>query len=149
MKFRVYLTHCGLVTPYGDMDLGLVIIYVISYNSGPCCNGTQLYNVFEGKTLQGRCNYLYITVNSLVDGFLSWLYFTLLVLKLEYFGRSGLIPFSFMPWYHALPGPIFYTYHKISNIRRTKSQNLNVSHLVLKSSLPYPLKPGVTSRMKM
>ena len=34
-------------------------------------------------------------------------------------------------------------YHKISNIRRTKFQNLNVSHLVLQLSLPNPLKPGV------
>ena len=41
------------------------------------------------------------------------------------------------------------TYRKVSNIRRTKSQNLNDSHLVLKSSLPNPLKPGVKSRMKM
>ena len=40
-------------------------------------------------------------------------------------------------------------YRKISNIRRTKSQNWNDSHLVLKSSLPNPLKPGVKSRMKM
>ena len=40
-------------------------------------------------------------------------------------------------------------YSKISNIRRTKSQNLNDSHLVLKSSLYNPLKPGVKSRMKM
>ena len=40
-------------------------------------------------------------------------------------------------------------YRKISNIRRTKSQNLNDSHLVLKSSLPNPLKPCVKSRMKM
>ena len=40
-------------------------------------------------------------------------------------------------------------YRKVSNIRRTKFQNLNDSHLVLKSSLPNPLKPGVKSRMKM
>ena len=40
-------------------------------------------------------------------------------------------------------------YRKVSNIRRTKSQNLYDSHLVLKSPLPNPLKPGVTSRMKM
>ena len=38
-------------------------------------------------------------------------------------------------------------YRKVSNIRRTKFQNLN--DLVLKSSLPNPLKPGVKSRMKM
>ena len=40
-------------------------------------------------------------------------------------------------------------YRKISNIRRTKSQNLNDAHLVLKSSLPNPLKPCVKSRTKM
>ena len=41
-------------------------------------------------------------------------------------------------------------YRKISNISRTKSQNLNVSCLVFKLSLPHPLKqPGVKSRMKM
>ena len=40
-------------------------------------------------------------------------------------------------------------YHQISNISQTKSQNLNVSHLVLQLSLPIPLKPGVKSRMNM
>ena len=38
---------------------------------------------------------------------------------------------------------------KISNIRRTKFQNLNDSHFVLQSSVPNPLRPGVKSRMKM
>ena len=41
------------------------------------------------------------------------------------------------------------TYREVSNIRRTKSQNLNASRLVLKLSLPNPLKPGVKLRMKM
>ena len=40
-------------------------------------------------------------------------------------------------------------YRKISNIRRTKSQNLNVSRLVLQLSLSNPMKPGVKSKMKM
>ena len=40
-------------------------------------------------------------------------------------------------------------YRKISNIRRTKSQNLNVSRLVLQLFSPNPMKPGVKSRMKM
>ena len=40
-------------------------------------------------------------------------------------------------------------YRKVSTIRRTKSQNLNDSPLVLRSSLSNPLKPGVKSRMKM
>ena len=41
------------------------------------------------------------------------------------------------------------TYRKISNIRRTKYPNLNVSHLALQLSLPNPMKPGVKLRMKM
>ena len=43
----------------------------------------------------------------------------------------------------------FIVYHQTSNISHTKSQNLNVSRLVLQLSLPNPLKPGVKSRMKM
>ena len=41
------------------------------------------------------------------------------------------------------------THRKISCIGRTKSQNLNVSHIVLQLSLPNPLKPGVKSNMKL
>ena len=43
----------------------------------------------------------------------------------------------------------FDIYRKVSNIRRTKSQNLTASRLVLQMSLPNPMKPGVKSRMKM
>ena len=46
-------------------------------------------------------------------------------------------------------GHHYFWYRKISNIRRTKSQNLNHYHLVLRSSLVNPLKPSVKSRMKM
>ena len=40
-------------------------------------------------------------------------------------------------------------YRKISNMRCTKSQNLNDSCLILQLFLPNPFKPGVKSRMKM
>ena len=40
-------------------------------------------------------------------------------------------------------------YRKVSNIRCTKSQNLNASRPTLQLSLPNPLKPGVKLRMKM
>ena len=40
-------------------------------------------------------------------------------------------------------------YRQISNIRHTTSQTLNVSCLILQLSLPNPLKPIITSRMKM
>ena len=41
------------------------------------------------------------------------------------------------------------TYRQVSNIRRTKSQTLNVSCLGLQLFLSNPLKPGIKSRMKM
>ena len=41
------------------------------------------------------------------------------------------------------------SYCEISDIRRTKFQNLNISRLVLQLSLPNPLGPGVKSRMKI
>ena len=47
-------------------------------------------------------------------------------------------------------GVIFkYKYRKTSSKSRTKSPHLNVSCLLLQSSLPNPLKPGVKLRMKM
>ena len=43
----------------------------------------------------------------------------------------------------------YHIYCKISNIRCTKSQNLNVSPLGLQLSLRHMFKPGVKSIMKM
>ena len=40
-------------------------------------------------------------------------------------------------------------YRKVSNMRRTKFPNLNVSRFVLQLSLPNLMKPGVKSKMKM
>ena len=40
-------------------------------------------------------------------------------------------------------------YRQTSDIKCTKSQNINVSRPVLQLSFPNPLKPGVKSRMKM
>ena len=41
------------------------------------------------------------------------------------------------------------TYRQFSSIKRTKSQNLNVSRLALQLHLSHPLKHGVKSRIKM
>ena len=49
---------------------------------------------------------------------------------------------------HAVYNPQ-HIYRKISNIRRTKSPNLNVPRLVLQMSLPNPMKLGAKSRMEM
>ena len=40
-------------------------------------------------------------------------------------------------------------YRKTSSISRTKSQNLNISRILLQLSSLNPLKPGVKLRMKM
>ena len=40
-------------------------------------------------------------------------------------------------------------YRKVSNIRRTKCQNLKDSRLILQLSVPNPLKRSVKSVMKM
>ena len=44
---------------------------------------------------------------------------------------------------------LIYNYRRISNISRTKYQNLNEPRLVFHLSLPNPLKPDVKWRMKM
>ena len=46
-------------------------------------------------------------------------------------------------------GVIMLYYRKVSNIRRTKSQNLNISHLDLQLPLHNILKPSVKRRMEM
>ena len=56
---------------------------------------------------------------------------------------------SILSTFQQVVGPPSHTFHQISNIRCTKSQDLNISHLVLYLSLPNPLKPCVKSRMKM
>ena len=48
-----------------------------------------------------------------------------------------------------LPNIYAAMYRKLSNIRRTYSQNLNDSRRLLQLSLPNQLKPGVKSIMKM
>ena len=44
---------------------------------------------------------------------------------------------------------LWYKYRKISNIRRTKSENLSDCRLVLQLPLANPLKPSVKLRLKM
>ena len=60
--------------------------------------------------------------------------------KIDAFTLCNLLIFYELCWCAELE--TVYRYHKISNICRTKSQNLN-DYLVLQSSSPNPLKPGV------
>ena len=57
---------------------------------------------------------------------------------------DDLVPLGAIGWYN-----LFSAFRKTSSISRTKSQNLNVSRIILKLSSLNPLKPGVKLRMKM
>ena len=64
------------------------------------------------------------------------------------------LKYRFRQWFGTQKGDKLLSEKKIaycqtSNISHTKSQNSNVSHLILQLSLSNPLKPGVKSRMKM
>ena len=59
--------------------------------------------------------------------------------------RSVLITFEFNFKFTLL----FTFYRQISNLRCTKSQNVNISRFALQLSLPNPLKPCVGSKMEM
>ena len=63
--------------------------------------------------------------------------------------QSCVKPYVFFRWKDASYKNEWMNYCKVSNISCTKSQNLNDSRLVLQLSLPYPLKSGVESGMKM
>ena len=66
-----------------------------------------------------------------------------------FMAHSALISQLFTCW-NVLKNHIYtHIYCQISNIRCIKSQNLNVSHLVLQLSLWNLLKPGVKSEIKM
>ena len=80
-----------------------------------------------------------------VSLFVSWCF-----LHSVWFGLVWIIT-NYVVWSHCniINFQNTITYHKISNMRCTESQNLNVSRLVLQLSLHNLLKPGVKSRMKM
>ena len=63
------------------------------------------------------------------------------------------ITYLTLPQRHPLnahtPKQAHFLHRQTSNIRRIKSQNWNVSPVVLQLSLPNPLRPGVESRMKI
>ena len=53
-------------------------------------------------------------------------------------------PAYYFALFRLLPiNPYHYMYRRISNVRETKLQTLNVSRLVLQLSLPNPLKSGI------
>ena len=53
---------------------------------------------------------------------------------------DGLVPLGHLQaqWWLSMD-PVYAGYHKVSNISRTNSPNLNVSRLILQVSLPNPL----------
>ena len=93
-------------------------------------------------------------LNQLINIYL-WGFFFVVVLFLFFLGGGMFVCFGgdfFFIWCTwCIKNAEYFgdCYRKVSNIRCTKSQNLNDSRLVLQLALPNPLKPGVKSRMKM
>ena len=56
---------------------------------------------------------------------------------------------AYMIYISYIPAGVEFNYHQIYNIMYTKLPNWNISRHVLQFSVANPLKPGVTSRMKM
>ena len=56
-------------------------------------------------------------------------------------------PHAFVAWKSICEYMVYYCL--FSNTRRTQSQNINVSRIVLQLFLPNPLKPSVKLRVKM
>ena len=71
--------------------------------------------------------------------------------KLNYFEEQYVIIYILYrpPWINRNKSQHMTMYHQTSDIKHTKSQNLNVSRLVLQLSLPNQFKPGVKLGMKM
>ena len=71
--------------------------------------------------------------------------------EVETFVENSSVPWLQMPWLHVSPDHQGQDigYRQVSNIRRTKFQQLKDYRTVLRLSLPNPLKPDVKSRMKM
>ena len=97
-------------------------------------------------TLPTFCLFFFSQVILFWNSFLYYMYVhcTVVFHRRSLYSYSKGAPDHQKPWWW-----LHNKYRKISNIRRTKSQNLNDSHLVLKSSLANLLKPGFKSRMKM
>ena len=125
------LTLCGLVTymaPYTIVSIG-------------SCNGLSLLPVMRQAIAWTNADLL--AAPPLGTNFLE---IGINALPLRNCTKSVVL--KCQPFY-SVPSVWTYCTVKSLNISRTKSQNLNDSHFVLKSSLPNPLKPGVKSRMKM
>ena len=159
--FRDFLsvvgTSCNMIEPYGKFHnrkscphACVTAIHLV------LCN--LLCNFFHAH--MGRWVYSYIHVHVYTcHGFYCQIAFPETLFNIIFVqSRGHCLSCIYTSWYkpglslhkHGNQQNCYYVnYHKISNIRRTESQHLNDSHLVLQLSVPNPLKPGAKPRMKM
>ena len=103
------------------------------------------------QTCTSRALLVFIVWLFLCDNIIQWICFTIpITVSLLLVIHNPLSIVNCPCWEHDITSlRTINNYRKTSSISRTKSQNLNVSHIVLQLSLPNPLKPGVKSSMKM
>ena len=106
--------------------------------------------LLEGRILWERFDLVTVVQYGYRYTNLDWNFWSLCIIALANFHSHNIVEAKSYFYFHVFSWLThMQVYRKISNIRHTKSQNLNDSHLVLKSSLPNPFKPCVKSRMKM
>ena len=139
-----------------------VIIYVISYNIGLRYNGTRLYKEVQFyPPLKGQ-----LKLSACIAAFMSFLnekgwesqihkstsqaekfickkfWIKSIIQSQQIYVICLIYTFKYQHvWSWSSAGDIHHEHYQTSNIRTTKSQNLNVSHVRLQLSLPNPLKP--------
>ena len=148
----ICLTHCGLVTPYGDIELGqhwlrswLVAWPNQSITWTNVDSSSEISRKIHLRAISQELPYPSITKISLKIIYLKFNW------NLPGANELKSIPRTWILMTIKLTNIKLEDteYRQVSNIRRTKSQHLKNSRDVLQLSLPHPLKPDVKSRMKM
>ena len=144
---RFRLTHCGLVTPCGDIPSGQKSRSTLGQVMA-CCLMAPSHYLNQCWLIIGQ-----VLWHSVESNFMASAQAVIL--------RNEFEKLHFQNYYHLSQGQwvkcncvytllsIKWQYCKTSCIGRTKFQNLNVSCILMQLSSLNPLKPGVKLRMKM
>ena len=139
------LIHSGLVTPYGDIDLGQLWFrsWLVAWQHQAITRTTVHISSSE-KVIKFNNEVLWHSPES---NFTASALATTLYNEFDNseFKLTATSPRGQSVKYQTVQKT---TYRQVSNIRRTKLQHLKYSRTVLWLSLPNPLKPDVKSRMK-
>ena len=122
----------------GALMFSLICAWINGWVNNPEASDLRRHHAHYDVIVMTMCNLARLS-SADVNNFLIILWPTLLLHCLS------LLSFILMQSSAAMTQSITITVKSL-NIRCTKSQTLNVSHLILQLSLPNPMKPGVKSK---